>query len=186
MFLSNRKKAPGIAAFLLLFPVLCMSQIHYHKIELEELVDRSAYVFVVKPTNPSYTIRKIKIDAALLKERKIEIPRGKKIPDYEFRVNRYEVVETLKGGFSGTIIQVLPPELRHSLESHILYYGIGLSESPIYFSYEASSPIDWENGNYILFANVSSKNPEDYHWTVHGAAESVLMKEKISELIRKQ
>ncbi|MDV6235382.1 hypothetical protein CH379_007050 [Leptospira ellisii] len=163
-----------------------MSQIHYQKIELEELVDRSSFVFVVRPSNPAYTIRKIRIDSALLKERKIRLPRGKKVPDYEFRVNRYEVVETLKGEFSGETIEVLPPDLRHSMESHILYYGIGLSESPIYFSYEPASPIDWASGNYILFANASAKVPGEYYWTVQGAAESIPMKEKISELIRKQ
>lgn len=168
------------------FPFLCMSQIHYEKITLEELIRNSSFIVLVRPANPAYTIRKVKIDAKLLKELGVQTKLKNKIPDFERRIYRYEILEVYKGNINEKEIQTLPANYENSLELHALYYGIGLSKSPIYPHYESSISEETEqsNKNFILFLNSTGKTGE-YESSVSGGAESENKKEEILELIRK-
>ncbi|MGJ4752491.1 hypothetical protein [Leptospira kmetyi] len=168
------------------FPFLCMSQIHYEKINLEELIRSSSHIVLVRPSDPAYSIRKIKIDAHLLKELGIQTKPKNKIPDFERRIYQYQILEVYKGNINEKEIKTLPANYRSSLELHALYYGIGLSKSPIYPHYESSlkETDEQQNQNFILFLNTTD-TPGEYEYSVSGGAESSDKKEEILGLIRK-
>ncbi|MBM9579204.1 hypothetical protein JWG45_18835 [Leptospira sp. 201903070] len=162
-----------------------MSQIHYQQVTLEELVQSSPYIFIVSAATPSFSVTKIKIQSKLLKELGIHEKLQKKVPDFERRIAHYEIQEVLKGSWDQKTISVLPANFLNSLELHILYYGTGLSISPIYLSYSSqqSEKIDTENQSFIIFLNRSSRF-EMFEWRVTGSLESEERKKEISNLIR--
>ncbi|TGL99948.1 hypothetical protein EHQ76_12825 [Leptospira barantonii] len=168
------------------FPFLCMSQIHYENITLEELIRSSSHIVLVRPSDPAYTIRKVKIDSKLLKELGIQSKPKNKIPDFERRIYQYQVLEVYKGNINEKEIKTLPADYESSLELHALYYGIGLSKSPIYMHYQSSISEDPEqtNQNFILFLNSTDK-PGEYESSVSGGIESADKKEEILAIIRK-
>ncbi|MBM9501106.1 hypothetical protein JWG44_12670 [Leptospira sp. 201903071] len=168
---------------LLWSPFLCMSQIHYQQITLEELVRSSPYIFLVRAADPSFSVTKIKIHSKLLKELGIQEKLKKKVPDFERRIAHYEVQEVLKGSWDQKTISVLPANFVNSLELHILYYGTGLSISPIYLSYNPPQEVNEENQDFIIFLRRSSRF-ETFEWNTVGSIESIGRKEEILDLIR--
>ncbi|RHX92737.1 hypothetical protein DLM75_06075 [Leptospira stimsonii] len=181
MYLSKNK------FFLILFiflwiPFFCMSQIHYQTITLEELVRSSPYIFLVRAASPSFSLTKIKIHSKLLKELGIREKLQKKVPDFERRISHFEILEILKGESEERTISVLPANFLNSLELHVLYYGTGLSVSPIYLSYHSSEEVNEEHQDFIIFLQRSSRF-KMYEWNTAGSSESINRKKDILELI---
>ncbi|WP_244939971.1 hypothetical protein [Leptospira adleri] len=181
----NLSKNALVFILCLWIPFLCMSQVHYQTITLEELVRSSPYIFSVRAADPSFSITKIKVHSKLLKELGIQEKLRNKVPDFERRIAHYEVREILKGQSNQKTISVLPANFLNSLELHILYYGTGLSVSPIYLSYNPSREINEENQDFIIFLRPSSRF-ETFEWTAVGSLESLDRKKEILELIQKK
>ncbi|RHX81560.1 hypothetical protein EHQ05_01740 [Leptospira yasudae] len=171
----------------LLLPFLCMSQVHYETIDLDDLIRSSSHIVLVRASDPPYSVRKVKIDSRLLKELGIQTKPKNKIPDFERRIYRYEVLETYKGNVETKTIEVLPANYEDSLELHILYYGIGLSKSPIYPAYRSSlsEEPNPENQNFILFLSVFHRTGE-FEMSAIGGIESADKKEEILNKIGKR
>ncbi|AOP35256.1 hypothetical protein A0128_16245 [Leptospira tipperaryensis] len=183
----NLSKSAVVSSLLIFIwiPFLCMSQVHYQTISLEELVRSSPYIFLVRAENPSFSVTKIKIHSKLLKELGIQEKLIKKVPDFERRIGHYRIQEVLKGSWDQKSISVLPANFINSLELHILYYGTGLSVSPIYLSYNSPQNLNEENQDFIIFLHRSSR-PAMFEWTTVGSLESIDRKEEILNLISKQ
>jgi len=106
--------------FLLIFNFLlvkeaCVSQVHYNGISLQQLVDNSRYIFVVKKCDVEYTVKEISIHRD-----------KRRYPPFREVINHFEVVEELlnKQGtpLAGKKIDVISSDLGTKLEVHKTFY----------------------------------------------------------------
>jgi hypothetical protein len=156
-----------------------LSQIHYQDISLQDLVDRSALILVVKTAKPG--------------QRQIQIPIGKDrsnkpAPPFTRVQVRCEVQAALSEGAAALVGKTLEIDGAHweqSLSMHKRYYLQGMSISPIYQHYRAAEePTDAKDPGapYIVFLRREGK--DGYAFTVDGAIEHVNQREAIEAIIR--
>ncbi|WP_061243544.1 hypothetical protein [Leptospira interrogans] len=165
---------------------ICRNEVFYKKIDLEEMIRASSHILLGRISKPSYSDRNIKINTKLLKKLGINTKLKNDVPDFRVKIQHFKVAEVYKGNLEENEIKVFPANFESDLYIHILYYGIGYSESPIYHVYESSQirEADLENQYFILFLS-NANYFHEFRWSFLGAMESLNYKEEILNVIQK-
>jgi len=119
-----------------------VGQLHIKKIELGELIQRSAHIVIAVPD-----------DQPSLEEQVVIKARGKKPPPYVRLVHRYRVRESLRGDLAtGTAIAVAPADDALQERLHREYYTEGLSRHAVVDFYEPKSQFGEQEPRILFLA----------------------------------
>jgi hypothetical protein len=152
-----------------------MSQIDYEFISLEELINESGAIFLVRKNDPF--------------EQVVEIPLSKKHPDkypfhrrvmYHFTV--FSPLYTIYTVPAETNIIVHRANEAIDFELEKLYYIDGVEESPVYFAFQPDIDM-YTADTLIIFVNKIPDTDNEYRFTAENAYVSPDREEEIETLL---
>lgn len=157
-----------------------VSQIHFRGVTLEQLVEQSQLVLVVKPAQPA--------------QRKIEIAigqdaQGREAPAFVRVLSRYQVEDALSFAgkeLVGKTIEVDGAHWQQSLSLHQSYYLKGVSKSPIFQRYEGSRSLaEGEPKDTAFIVFLRRDGGKGFAFAVDGASERLQNRATIEGLLRR-
>lgn len=164
-----------------------LSQVHYRTISLEQLVERSEIVLIVKTAKPD--------------QRQIQVPIGKdkknqEAPAFVRVLTRCEVQRTLSPAGAelvGKTIEIDGAHWQGTLAMHRAYYLEGMGISPIYERYEPADRADAQaqaaekDAPFIVFLRREVYDGKNgLAFVVEGAVERLKNRAAIEELLRRR
>jgi hypothetical protein len=175
-----------LAGFLFCSREAYLSQIHYRGISLEQLVERSQLILIVKAASPAQK----QINVAIGKDQK-----NREAPAFVRVLSRCEVqgaITPAGAELVGKTIEIDGAHWQQSLSMHRSYYLQGLSKSPIWERYNpepppgpapaASSAHEPADAPFIVFLRRDGK--DGFAFVVDGARERLGSRAAIEELLR--
>ncbi len=170
----NQFKLLTVVLLLALPKVAWMSQLHYEKINFDEMANMARGIVVVKRVanasiKKSMPIRKL----------------GKIYRPFKFVVHNYQVVRVLRGEdvTEGSVVEVYPAEFDNELKRYRKYVTIGMSISPLYRRYQPQA-YEENDAVFLLFLSYT----KDRHWSYYcrDSREGLAYEERISMLGHKK
>lgn len=160
-----------------------MSQTHYRGITLEQLVERSDLVLIVKASRPA--------------RRQIQVPIGggpKPAPAFVRVLSRCDVLGALSrdgAELVGTTLEIDGAHWQQSLSMHKSYYLQGLSKSPIYERYQPAEPLAAPDADaapegtpFLVFLRRGDRDgATGFAFTVDGATEHLGRRAAVEALL---